>query len=636
MIYNRPRDIKLRTLPSIGSLMSSKGKTPFFSESIDEKAKTDNLIISDNTAPVPKTEAVSSSVSENDVDIILTERYLPEVNSDGNIFDLTKMPLLEGIPILTLPDEDIPVADAKKETTPIIQFRDTVSPDAETAKEITEEDVAENVIDISEISFDSDIPMLDLSNYTKSESKATPPPFKEAKIEKSRKAQNELSQNTVKRGRRLKIASFFITLYFGTVMAFIIPLRPTYSESEKRNLASFPEFSIDALVSGSYFDDISTWFSDTFPFREKLTEANMYVKTFYGVKGEEEVAIHGDVDVGDDIPDSPLIVPDEPIVNNDKPASDNTPPKEESADNRAELEVQQLGAIIVAGDSAYEYYGFSEDCALGFVSCVNKLESLANPSGDVYAMIIPTSMDITLNDATRKKVNTADQKSAIDLFNKSFKNCIAVDGIYAAERQHRNEYTYFRTDHHWTALGAYYAYEQFAKEKGIAPISLATYPVKNFDGFLGTFYSSSNQSPALKKNPDTVTAYMPINNVECSYVQKTGDSPISWPVINDVTDYGPGLKYLTFIGGDNALTTIKNLDNPDGGVCVVIKDSYGNAFVPFLIPHYSTVYVIDPRHYSGSLSGFCADKEIEDVIFLVNVSCTRNYIYLEGLQNLTR
>ena len=129
---------------------------------------------------------------------------------------------------------------------------------------------------------------------------------------------------------------------------------------------------------------------------------------------------------------------------------------------------------------------------------------------------------------------------------------------------------------------------------------------------------------------------MPFNNVECSIVPKTGDGSMSWPVINDVEDYGSSLKYLTFIGGDNALTTITKLDNPDGGVCIVIKDSYGNAFVPFLIPHYSTVYVIDPRHYDGSLSDFCSDKEIEDVIFLVNISCTRNYTYLDSLQDLTR
>ena len=87
-----------------------------------------------------------------------------------------------------------------------------------------------------------------------------------------------------------------------------------------------------------------------------------------------------------------------------------------------------------------------------------------------------------------------------------------------------------------------------------------------------------------------------------------------------------------FIGGDNALTTITNADNPNGETCVVIKESYGNAFVPFLIPHYSTIYVIDPRHYEGTLSEFTKDKEIDDVIFLANISTTRNYIYIDSME----
>ncbi len=627
MIYNKPQDIKLRTLPSIGALVSSKHTTSFSPS--EEKATTDNLIITNATASAQPTDTVRVNVPSNDVDIILTDRYVPE-NADANVFDLTKMPLLEGIPILTLPGEEIPKAPEKREAAEIIQFKDTVSTNVKPTESSLDFKELEdnNTIDISSITVDSDIPMLQLSDKPK---KAAPPPFKEAE-KRQKKERKELSQSAVSHGRRLKIASFFLMLYFGTIIAFIIPLRPTYSESEKRYLATFPEFSIDALISGSYFDDISTWFSDTFPFRENLTEANTYVKSLYGI---ETVTVHGDVDMGDDIPDAPLVVPDEPITNPDAALPDT--PEADTPEDSVDIEVQQLSAIIVAGDSAYEYYGYSEDCAIGFVSCVNKLDSLANPTGNVYTMIIPTSMDITLNDSVRAEItNTADQKAAIDLFNKSFKNCIPVDGIYDAERLHRNEYTYFRTDHHWTALGAYYAYEQFALEKGIAPIPLATYPVRSFTGFLGTFYASSGQNPSLKENPDTVTAYMPFNNVECSIIPKTGEGSMSWPVINDVEDYGSSLKYLTFIGGDNALTTITNLDNPDGGVCIVIKDSYGNAFVPFLIPHYSTVYVIDPRHYNGSLSGFCSDKEIEDVIFLVNISCTRNYTYLDSLQDLTR
>ena len=248
-------------------------------------------------------------------------------------------------------------------------------------------------------------------------------------------------------------------------------------------------------------------------------------------------------------------------------------------------------------------------------------------------MVVPTSIDIKLNDALRADISSANQKKALDYFNASFKNSIVVDGIYEAERLHRNEYTYFRTDHHWTALGAYYAYEQFAQTKGVKPVPLSKYQTRTFDGFLGTFYSGSGQTAKLAETPDKVVAYLPFNKTTCHIVEGNGNA-FDWDVIKDVTDYDPGMKYITFIGGDNAITTITNLDNPNGETCIVIKESFGNAFVPFLIPHYSTIYVIDPRHYDGTLSEFTQDKVINDIIMLVNISTTRNYLYIDAMEEL--
>ena len=244
-------------------------------------------------------------------------------------------------------------------------------------------------------------------------------------------------------------------------------------------------------------------------------------------------------------------------------------------------------------------------------------------------------MDITLHDSIRKDINSSDQKKALDYFNSSFKNVTAVSGIYEAEKAHKNEYTYFRTDHHWTALGAYYAYEEFAKAKGITPVPVSDYSTVSFDGFLGTFYSSSGQSDALGRTPDTVTAYLPNNNVECTLTEESGKT-YAWDVVSDVTNYAQNLKYLTFIGGDQALVTIKNLDVHDGSTCLVIKESYGNAFVPFLIPHYENIYVIDPRHYGGTLSEFANGKEIDDIIFLANISTTRNSIYIDAMKGFIK
>ncbi len=456
----------------------------------------------------------------------------------------------------------------------------------------------------------------------------------------NRKEKRKANAKPFGKARRLKVASFFLMLYVGTALAFALPLRPTYSETEKRKLSEFPEFSTKALLSGDYFADIDTWFADTFPFRENLTKADTFIKSLYGF---DSITIHGDVDSGDDIPDAPIEVPvtekpapqvTEPVTmpDDDELSKDNGDPNAKKPDHG----VQELSAIVVAGDSAYEYYSFSQDVAPRFIDRVNKLDEIAKPHGKVYAMIIPTSMDITLNDALRAEVKSANQKKALDYFNASFKNTVAVDSIYDTLRAHRNDYIYFRADHHWTALGAYYSYEEFAKAKGIKPVPLSKYKTQTFDNFIGTFYSSSGQNPALKENPDYVTAYLPFNNTTCKISDSVLYEGFDYDIIKDVSDYTPGSKYLTFIGGDNGLTTITNLDLPRGESCLVIKDSYANAFVPFLIPHYNKVYVVDPRHYKGTLTEFCENKQVNDVIVLTNISTTRNYVYLEGLENFVQ
>ena len=447
-----------------------------------------------------------------------------------------------------------------------------------------------------------------------------------------RKRRKKEKQN-INKTYAFKVVAFFLMLYVGATVSFIIPLRPTYSESEKRDLKEFPEFSYEAIVSGSYFDDISTWFSDTFPFREQLTRLNTSIKK---LSGFDSVAIHGDVDSGDEIPDTPFDIPvtEMPEITapeTTQPITTEPSTNEQPDEPKPDIKTQSLGAILVAGDSAYEYYNFSSKLAPDFISCVSNIKGVAGNTANVYSMLVPTSMDITLHDSVRKDINSSDQKKALDYFNASFKNVTAVSGIYDAERAHRNEYTYFRTDHHWTALGAYYAYEEFCKAKGIAPVPVTDYLTTSFDGFLGTFYSSSGQSSALGDTPDTVVAYLPRNNVECTVTEADGNS-FKWEVISDVTEYAQNLKYLTFIGGDQALVTIKNLDIQEESSCLVIKESYGNAFVPFLIPHYKNIYVIDPRHYKGTLSDFTANNKVDDIIFLANISTTRNEIYIDAMK----
>lgn len=212
---------------------------------------------------------------------------------------------------------------------------------------------------------------------------------------------------------------------------------------------------------------------------------------------------------------------------------------------------------------------------------------------------------------------------------KKLSNNVKTVNMYDNLMKHRNEYIYFRTDHHWTALGAYYGYEEFCRAKGVLPITLDRHETVEFDGFLGSFYNDTNKSKVLEKNPDTIKAYYPISpDTSLVYTTTSGKSN-SWDVIYDVSNYPAYAKYSTFIAGDNPYTVIKNDNLKDGSSCVVVKESFGNAFVPFLVDHYEKIYVVDYRYWQGNVVKLAKEKKVDDVIFLNNLSMIRSD-YLTG------
>ena len=277
----------------------------------------------------------------------------------------------------------------------------------------------------------------------------------------------------------------------------------------------------------------------------------------------------------------------------------------------------------MANDAAYEYYNFSQAAADKYIALINRAGAKLDGVATVYDLLAPTSMDIMLDPAIRKDIRSADQEKAKNYIFGSLDSRVKAVDVFATLREHNSEYLYFRTDHHWTATGAYYAYTQFAAAKGVAVPALTDYPTQVFEGFLGSFYSKTGKSAALGNHPDTVYAYKPLYPTTMQYTDRNG-AKHSWPVISNVTNWASSSKYSTFIGGDNPFTEIKNTSLSDGSSCVVVKESYGNAFVPFLVSHYQTVYVIDYRYYTGNLISFVKENKVQDVIFVNNMSATRS------------
>lgn len=290
---------------------------------------------------------------------------------------------------------------------------------------------------------------------------------------------------------------------------------------------------------------------------------------------------------------------------------------------------EKYGSIYRAGDAGYEIYDYSADLAERYAGLISKTAGSLKGIADVYDITVPLSSAITLPDKLRKDVGGYDQEKAIGNIESMMSDDVKVVPLYDALMQHRTEYIYFRTDHHWTATGAYYAYAEFCKAKGITAALLDSYETQQFDGFLGTFYRDTDNCEQLGAHPDTVTAYLPKSqNAELKFTDTSGDT-YDWKVIFDVTDYPSELKYSTFIAADNPYTIIQNPDATNDESCVVIKESFGNAFVPFLVDHYKTVHVIDYRYWSGSLVDFVKENHVNDVLFVNNLSAIRSS-YLMG------
>ncbi len=290
--------------------------------------------------------------------------------------------------------------------------------------------------------------------------------------------------------------------------------------------------------------------------------------------------------------------------------------------------IKSYGGTIAIGDSGYELYNYVDTYAKKYADTVNGTANKLKGAAKLYDIVVPTSVGITLPDNKVDKVNSSNQKKAIQKIYHRLNQRATGISLYDSLMQHRNEYIYFRTDHHWTSRGAYYAYQQYCAQKGWEPHTLNEYKRVNFGGYLGSFYLDTNRSSALKK--DKVYAYYPVMNkkTQMTYHDEHGGKYRS-SVICDATNYSTQLKYCAFIAGDNPFTVIRNKKLKNGSRCIVVKESYGNAFVPYLTDHYQTVYVVDYRYWKGSVSKLAQEKKVQDVIFINNISMTRN-AYLIG------
>ena len=205
--------------------------------------------------------------------------------------------------------------------------------------------------------------------------------------------------------------------------------------------------------------------------------------------------------------------------------------------------------------------------------------------------------------------------------------------VYTPLMEHKGEDIFYRTDHHWTSLGAYYGYTGLAQALGYTPVPLSDYDatVRSTE-FYGTVFSSSG---VRWVRPDTITTYVPEDGITVvSHTYDNAGNPVEEPRELYVESFlSVKDKYSMFLGGNQSLGVVKNANNPDGPKLLILRDSYADSLVPFLTAHYSEIHLIDPRYYHLSVKDYVEQNGIDQALVLYSVP---NFVTDQNLFWITR
>lgn len=415
-----------------------------------------------------------------------------------------------------------------------------------------------------------------------------------------------------------------VLLVFGIVSFF--DKDKLISESENRTLAVKPSFSFTSLFNGKYTVDFENYYSDNFPAREFFINVNGKIKdtlTRFSIGDNSDVIISVEKDDDDFAGEGIDLGNKEQTTKPDEGMKDNTAAV--TPDDQASVK----GSIILSGDRAMEIYTYSEKAADRYTSIINKVAAAMPEDVKFYSLVAPTAVEFYGTKTYRTGVYS--QRDAIQKIYGKLDDSIEKIDAYSALVEKSDEYIYFRTDHHWTARGAYYAYTSFCKQAELTAPKISSFTTHNIDGFVGSLYRSS-QAESLKKNPDYVECFelqveaenMVYNSAEMKDGIKT------YIVAKKVSGDN---KYLAFISGDQPLEKITtNITN--GKKILVLKESFGNAFIPFLCNNYQEVYVVDPRQIDMYLPTFVEENGIQEVLAINYCFGISNSKYCNEMEKL--
>ncbi len=346
---------------------------------------------------------------------------------------------------------------------------------------------------------------------------------------------------------------FLLCLLVGMLLNQIVPDRET-SSAENRKLAQRPKLTWTGLTDGSYFAAWEEYTADQFPGRDVWITLDFRVSRLLGAREAGGVYL---------CRDNYLMEP--PATPNEDALSKNMQAVNDFAARHGELRVN----MCVVPNAAC----ILKDKLPKNAPVRNQREDLKALAGQLQG---PNFLDVT-------------------------------DGLLS----HAGEQLYYRTDHHWTSLGAYYAFLEMAPGLGLENFATEfdVFPVSN--NFEGTLSSKSGCHTVA----DVIELYVPKEEVQY-YITVDGQRKAT---MYDREKLKERDQYAVFLGG-NAPRVDVTTGGATGKNLLMFRDSYANCFLQFLLPCYDRIILLDPRYYYGDADSVVAQESITDVLFLYNAN----------------
>ena len=384
---------------------------------------------------------------------------------------------------------------------------------------------------------------------------------------------------------KIMMAVFILLLLTGAVFVWL-PADEASIAEENRTIAKMPEVSIGSITSGKFSAGFESYVGDNVGFRGFFTKFSEQLLANKGITSNLGKIVSVQKDVGTELTQkSRLLVKDDTIM--------------EVFENNKEHMDWYLNVLTFYADKLSEDINF-------------------------YSMLIPTQLEF------QEPMYANIQDDQLETINYVYENMperITAVNAYDELKNHMDEYIYYRTDHHWTARGAYYGYKAFMntlKENNpdssdmFKPVTIEEFPAKKTENFLGYLYKQA-QTPEIKNSPDTIEWYDLNEQGHISVVNEYFENGKNIPY-NAVFLDEKSNDYSIFLGGDQPLVELTNAQKPDGRTLIIIKDSYCNCFAPWVIQNYHKVILLDPRTSEGSLEEMLERYKPDDLLLM-------NYVF---------